>query len=490
MPDLIDRLGDQVYERLRGLGFGSPKRALLDSLLRLAYQATLKTEEGRFVRGSLTFANPHEPDVDPPLTLRASFPSFTKLGARHVVTVDNLVKLSRAIDRWSGSIAVYAKGEKIIAWGVLDQLVHQSIRLYREANSGFSNPGLLTVNMDGVGDISAYHEDMFLGGIKAQNLIMRENDALASAMVKKYAFESLAPFAQRISETLGEQKREADVLGHLFYNWVTSIARLCIGLRRVGCGGAFLLTPHPLKQKLYVGHAFAYTRLRESMVLDVLDQRYQRKVDDECTTMRRKGELPYNLFIERFLAESDAEDRRDEMTGAVKLVTSLAAVDGLVLMTPDLVVAGFGAKIGLSPSKVYEGADFVRRGTRARTVDTAQFGTRHGSMLRYCALDRDALGLVVSQDGYVRLIMSSGKSLVFWDDLKLLGHADYSKGAVTRRRRQAARRRQMRKIGVFSKLGYTPTPKTLQALMKGPRRQARGTAIGQAGPFRSRRPSK
>lgn len=468
MPDPIDRLGDQVTERLKGLGLTEPKRAVVHSLLRLAYQATLRTEEGRFVRGSLTFAKPQEPDVDPPFTRRASFPSFTKLGSRHPITVDNLVKLSRAIDRWSGSIAVYASAEKIVAWGVLDQLVHQNVRLYRESASGFTNPGLLTITMDGIGDISAYHGDLFLGGVKAQSLITRENDALESVMVMKYAFATLAPFVGQIATTLGDEKGATSTMAQLFYNWSTNIARLCIGLRRVGCGGAFLLTPRPLKHKLHVGHVFPYQRLRESTVLDVLDERYLQRVDTACTTMREKGKIPYELFIERILAESDAEDRRDEMTGAVKLVTSLGAVDGLVLMTPDLGVAGFGVKIGggTTPRKVYDGADFARRGARARTVDTTQFGTRHGSMIRYCALDRDALGLVVSQDGSVRLIMSSGKSLVFWDDLKLLGHADYSKDELNRRRRHGLRRRRLEKIGVPFKLGYTRTPKTLKRLAK------------------------
>ena len=60
---------------------------------------------------------------------------------------------------------------------------------------------------------------------------------------------------------------------------------------------------------------------------------------------------------------------------------------------------------------------FRNRGTRARKIDPSQFGTRHGSMLRYCAQDRNALGIVVSQDGYVRLIMTVRNSLLFWDNL-------------------------------------------------------------------------
>ena len=56
-------------------------------------------------------------------------------------------------------------------------------------------------------------------------------------------------------------------------------------------------------------------------------------------------------------------------------------------MTPTFSVTGFGVKIGSASNvrTVYDGATFSRRGTRARKIDLSQFGTRHGSMIRYCA---------------------------------------------------------------------------------------------------------
>src|SRR5258708_26589563 len=141
------------------------------------------------------------------------------------------------------------------------------------------------------------------------------------------------------------------------------------------------------------------------------------------------------------------------MTGAGKRVASLAAVDGLVLMTPTLSVAGFGVKIGSTPNvmTVYDGAGFSRRGTHARKIDPSRFGTRHGSMLRYCAQDRNALGIVVSQDGYVRLIMTVQNSLVFWDNLKLLDHSDFSAQAALGRKKRRERHSRNR---MPSRLGY------------------------------------
>ena len=216
--------------------------------------------------------------------------------------------------------------------------------------------------------------------------------------------------------------------------WGTSIARLCIGLRQRETGGALLLTPKPIKPLLQVGHPFAYPRLRDAAILRVLDKRYLSDVELARARSPQSGPVPANLVRQASLAEADAEDREEEMTGSVKLVASLATVDGLVLMTPALSVAGFGVKIGSAPNvrMVYDGAGFSSRGTRAWQIDPSQFGTRHGSMLRYCAQDRKALGIVVSQDGYVRLIMTVRNSLVFWDNFKLLDHEDFSWQAALR----------------------------------------------------------
>jgi hypothetical protein len=467
MPDLVDRLAREVASRIIALGFDEPNRRVIATLLEMAYLGTLRSEEGRFVKGSSTFANPKRPDVRPPPRRRADYPAFTKFDSPEVLTVQTLVKLSRAIDRWSGSIAVYTTSQdKIVAWGVVDQLVQQNVRLHRESQSSFPNPGVLTVTMDGIGDISAYHGNFFLGGLKAQALITRENDALQSKIVSEYGFDALAPFAKAIARVLDDGESEAEILKDLLEMWVSSIARLCIGLRQRGTGGAFLLTPKPIKHLLQVGHQFAYPRLRDSAILRVLDTRYLSDVKHAERVFTNEADaVPAELVLRASLAEADADDREEEMTGAVKLVSSLAAVDGLVLMTPELSVAGFGVKIGSAAdvATVYDGAGFARRGTRSRKIDLSKFGTRHSSMLRYCAQDREALGVVVSQDGYVRLIMTVRNSLVFWDNLKLLAHHDFTRQAALQRKRW---RNSHSRGETPDVLGYTKMPKTIDRLMK------------------------
>ena len=162
------------------------------------------------------------------------------------------------------------------------------------------------------------------------------------------------------------------------------MSRICIGLRRLGTGGSLLITPKALRQNLDIVHPFRYARMGDSTALSVLDEMYKDGTEWSRSGFPQEGSPDY--AAELGWAEADAEDRASELTAAIKLVTSLATADGLVLMDQLLRVAGFGVKIKVATRLpvIYDGRDFERRGARATKVDPAQFGTRHGSMLRYC----------------------------------------------------------------------------------------------------------
>ena len=107
------------------------------------------------------------------------------------------------------------------------------------------------------------------------------------------------------------------------------------------------------------------------------------------------------------------------MTGAVRLIASLASLDGAVLLTPDLGVVGFGVKLNAQPyaGRIFRGEQFIEWGAAAPQVNMADFGTRHTSVVNYCKSDPSAIGIVVSQDGNVRLVTTIGRSVTFWDNV-------------------------------------------------------------------------
>lgn len=466
MIEPLKKLSSHISSRLQVIGNAVPRESVIRALLDIAYFASLKTEEGRFVGGSMTYSDPKNPEPDPPLTRRAGYPSFTAFRSNRTLTADNFVKLSRAINNWTGSVAVYGTSKtNLVVWGVVDQLVLANIILNREGREGFNSPGILRINIDGIGALSVYHKGVFLGSLRQDKIVTRENDALQSVIVAERILPALSFRASQIALALGDPKREQELLKALFSEWNNAVSRLCIGLRRMGTGGSLLITPTPVYNMLNIVYQFPYRRLGEAFTLKILDEYYLRHVNKEWMKHRSSHSLPSSLVRELELADADATDRVNELTGSVKLITSLAAADGLVLMAPSLEVIGFGVKIGSGRGTrtVYDGALFTRQHRIAKKIDISKFGTRHGSMLRYCFTDRNAVGVVVSQDGHVRLIMTIGKSLVMWDNVKLLGHDT----DVLRYVKQELSTRALRdKQRDRTRLGYTNMPKTVEALLR------------------------
>jgi hypothetical protein len=437
-------------------------------MINMVYLASLRTEEARFVRGSLCFANPCQPDLDPPIVRRADYPGYTAFGKLIPLNVESLVKLSRAVDKWSGSIAVYCTPKAdLYAWGIVDQMIHVNVRMNREGTHGFANPGIFNIEMDGVGALSVYSDRLFFGALRQDQLITREHDALNSEMVWNRIAPFLLPVAHKIAKVAGDPDKKPDkILKVLFSGWTEIIARLCIGLRRVNSGGAFLISPTPVSDLLDVTHSLSYRRLGDSALLSVLDNTHYHANRHEL--IHSGSDIPRELCYRCSSSDVDREDRERELTGAARIVTSLAAVDGLVMLDPFLNVIAFGVKIKSDTKigRVYDGADFVRRGIQGKRIEPSLFGTRHASMLRYCLADQDALGVVVSQDGYVRIIMREGKHLILWDNVKLLS---YSRGvrAYARELRRGKKYRAKTLTRRKPSLGYSSMPKTVSELMRG-----------------------
>lgn len=465
MSDRVQQLASLIAPRLRAFGYTYPSQPTVYALLQAAYLASLRTEEARFVKVSVCYADPRNPD-DLPGRIRANYPKFSPLRRAQTLTPAALTKLARAVDRWSGAIAVWGNSAgSLVIWGIVDQLVGTNVRLHREASGGFDYPGLFTVIVDGVADMSVYRGEVFLGGLRADNLIRRHSDAFHSLPLKKKIIPHLLPVANAIASALGEAERAPEVVRHYFELWANAVARLCIGLRRLGTGGALIITPSPLLAALTVGVPFNYRRLGEALPLQALDEGYYSQVHRKHMALFRSPTIPLELSVEMSFADEDLDDRLLEVSGATKLVTSLAAVDGTVLMTPELHVSGFGVKIGAtqSPRTVYDGPGFMKRGAAAKKINTSQFGTRHNSVIRYCKMDRSAIGVVISQDGAVRMVMTVGRTLTFWDNVKLLGDSDFTKSVA------AADRRFRRKVSEDrepQEFGYTKMPKTVASLLK------------------------
>ncbi len=112
------------------------------------------------------------------------------------------------------------------------------------------------------------------------------------------------------------------------------------------------------------------------------------------------------------------KDLDEALFEVAHLMADLTHVDGAVVLTDRLDLLGFGGEIaGDLPEipSVARARDLT--GTEREWVQTDRVGTRHRSAYRLCQVMRDALAIVVSQDGGLRFIRWFDDAVTYWDQV-------------------------------------------------------------------------
>jgi hypothetical protein len=116
------------------------------------------------------------------------------------------------------------------------------------------------------------------------------------------------------------------------------------------------------------------------------------------TLVESEKDLPLDLYFDDSIIEGELEDSKDETAGSLWFVSLLSRVDGLVLMDTSLKVVGFGVEIleDKESKNIWQAGDVHASKTKRRRLDPEDFGTRHRSMMRYCAAVPGSVGFVIS----------------------------------------------------------------------------------------------
>jgi hypothetical protein len=119
----------------------------------------------------------------------------------------------------------------------------------------------------------------------------------------------------------------------------------------------------------------------------------------------------------------DAEDwlrRKRDLQADARALGHLSAVDGCVVVDPELSLRGFGGHINVDEGQARRAgrvfADFRTRRPRPES-DLHRFGTRHGSAYRLCQAVAGCLVFVISQDGHLRVFASDAEHVFLFDAL-------------------------------------------------------------------------
>jgi hypothetical protein len=436
-------LAAAVRAELSRRGKSPPQLDVLVELFESMYFASLKTEEAKPVAFHVVYVDPKNPDPKPPKRLVHDRWSCVKLGSPIPLSSGDFLKIARASDPRTSSFAVYHDGvSQLSVWGLIDQGNSYHDYINFQSESGPERPGLFQASILGTGHLAAYVGYEKIAELRQNSLVRIAIDVFREGRVR----EALEPGIQSYIQTLRKgwpdefPEHDSEAGNEFTQAWLTTLRRLLLRTQGIRHGGAFLLTDEEPPPGLSVKHRINYNRLRsalqryavasaqQSMASGIIGEEY---LDADLE------EMPVGLHLDEVIAGYDLEEIRTELDGAIWFISLLTRVDGLVLMNKNLEIRGFGVEITVpdEPSMVFVSNDSAASEPALSNVDYLRYGTRHRSMMRYCAKHAGSVGFVVSQDGDVRAVTKVTDRLVLWDNIQL-----QLPGFVPRRKRQSGTR--------------------------------------------------
>ncbi|MCW3465847.1 putative sensor domain DACNV-containing protein [Chitinophaga nivalis] len=402
-----ENLALKVYEHFHDIGLQRPSKALLEEFFDCLFYASLEREEGQEIRVTVTYYNPRS---QPARQDKEDGWSFVQLDKPIPLNVSSLVKLAKAADPWSGSVAVSHINQTLSIVGLIDQAVHLQSYLNLEEEARPEQPGLFQAFVTGIGSITVMRNLHVIASFKKGTLITDYLDVLSRKgqvfeLITRIAENTAVKVARKMKENGLEAVPQPELVVSCRVLYIRSLKRILTRIKNYAHGGAMLITPGQTDLKRKYG--ITYDRITQTIIKII----YNKQLPPE--------------------EQTDMQALTRELKGAIRFVASQSCVDGLVLLDTSFVVKGFGVVIDTKdgPEKVYQSLNINFNPEKTAIIVPNHFGTRHRSMFSYCYYHPGSLGFVVSQDGDIRAITRVGTKIVIWENILI------QKGKATPRKK-------------------------------------------------------
>jgi hypothetical protein len=413
-----------VYQRIRSTT-SCPPRQVLDNLFDELFYVSMKTEESDHIKVTVTLIDPEKPDGKKTFKKRNE-DKWTTIPFQDKIpfNVKTVTKLSKAADPWSSSLAVYFDtSNELFIWGMIDQALHYQSFLNYESTSGPDQPGIFQVAITDTGCLSVIYDYELLADLRQNVLISKYIDVFKEGVVHEYLKDMCSNFNQELKKAVTKElPNVSSVWGYQMTSIAaTTLSRILIRIQNYKHGGALLISSN--KVGLSVKYPISYNRLGTSMVNYIAQNNAYWYHSDRIDKALEKDEE--TISVDDYLGETVSEQNENniysEQKGAIRFVSSLSCVDGLIVLDKKFAVVGFGAVIKSEnlPETVWLSKTIKINSKTLTKVQPTHFGTRHQSMFAYCWAHNDALGFVVSQDGDIRAIKRIDDKLIMWENIKV-----------------------------------------------------------------------
>ncbi|RZK17184.1 MAG: hypothetical protein EOO86_13200 [Pedobacter sp.] len=401
-----------------------PEIGILEALFDCLFYSSMCKEESDLIRVTITFIDPLNPDPSPPEFIVPERWSFVAFENPIAMTTKALAKLSKAADPSCSSLAVYYddKGELLI-WGMIDQAMHYQNFLNYESDTHSEQPGLFQVAISDIGTLHVLFDYELLATLKQNILVKRYLDVLTIGPISKILKKNAEVLKLRIKDYLnGAYPEEVyeDWEEYLDGLWIQTFSRLLLKIQNYQHGGAILIADG--HDDLDIKYKIHYERLTNAMVAhakSAIDNFFsERAIDAHLESGRRS--INKRLYQFETLSLNAKKGTGDEISGAISFIASQSCVDGVVLFDRNMVANGFGAVLRAKrmPRRIYVSATSTASVKSLSADDPRHYGTRHRSMIAYCWNHAGALGLVISQDGEIRVFSKIEEKLIMWENIK------------------------------------------------------------------------
>ncbi len=416
-----------------------PSEDILVDLFEIMYFASIRTEEAEPILFNSVYLDPNDPDPDPPeRTVRDRW-GYVKFSKQIEFNIPNVIKLAKASDPRSSSLAIYHnENDELFIWGLIDQGNRYHDYVNYESEEGPERPGIFQASVEGPGFLVAYIQYQKIAELRINHLIRRTVDIFSKGPIKDALESGIKRYLNSVQTAVGEDVyNDRDHWANsLTQYWFATICRILLRIRSYKHGGALLISAGRAERGLNIKYPIFYTRLKDALVQRGVKLIEMTNASDLIYEYLEGDDIPTDLYLDENVSQTELNDIRSEIDGSLWFISLLSRVDGLVLLSKHLSVRGFGVEIKSSniPDEVYISSSRIPIESDLKEVDYNHFGTRHRSMMRYCWNYPGSVGFVVSQDGDVRAMTMCDDRLIIWDNIKLQAYTFIRRRLLRRRK--------------------------------------------------------
>ncbi len=403
-----------------------PSDNVLEAFLDIAFHASFLTEEGRRPGFRVALIEPRGAPIGPGHRYFQNQDRQIVFNPDRPYAIAEINRLSPAADVIRTIIGVWDRGTRgtpdLRIWGLLDvgENWHRFTR--HETSGGRTPPRALTITSLNAGELSISIAGWVLCTLREGCISFPTSNALWEGPLNDFLASAQKDLYLAVIRDLGATRwdEEGDDDDYPQRAYLFFLERVLAQVREKRHGGTLLIIPDHLSHndtritdRVRVKYSCNYDYAWELLMRNLIH--HNRYYDLHFKLWDRKTRLAVDTFKEHHLLDSEGQKIEEALADVSRMIATLSAVDGAVLMTDRFRVVGFGAEvIAISPSlrmvSIYSGG--VKK-----EVSIESFGTRHRSAFRFCSSLEDCAAFIVSQDGGVKAVKRVGADVFLWPDI-------------------------------------------------------------------------